>query len=252
MTFLNIQKCRQTVLPLLISGLILSCSPLNPLGLASQEYTAIAELNKIANKNVIQVQGIVVNIAPFLEGGAYQLQDATGSVWVKTDKPLPPKGVSLSVKGEVQYEGISVGQQQLGESYILEVAQEPQSSVVTQSSSPVPSPSSSPSVIVPTPEVSPSPVLSVPSPSVTSVASPLPSPEVTPAPVVPSPSPSVSPIASPAVSAQTLTVNPTEPSQVTIPVASPIAKPTTSQPKVSSPAKLNLDDRFLPHKSLPK
>ncbi len=239
MTFLNIQKCRQTVLPLLISGLIISCSPLNPLGLASQEYTVIAELNKVANRSLIQVQGIVVNVAPFLDGGAYQLQDATGSVWVKTDKPLPKKGVSLSVKGEIQYEGISVGQQQLSESYILEVSQEPQPSAITQTSLSVPA-SPAPS---PIPAASP-----IPSPSVTSEVS---LPETSPTPV-PSPSPSVTPTASPAVSAQPLTVTPSEPTQIAVPVGSPTTQPTTNQPKVQPPAKLNLDDRFLPHKSLPK
>ncbi|MEB3309625.1 MAG: hypothetical protein VKJ02_05285 [Snowella sp.] len=251
MTFLNIQKCRQTILPLLISGLIISCSPLNPLGLASQEYTAITELNKIAHKSPIQVKGVVVNIAPFLEGGAYQLQDATGSVWVKTDKPLPPKGVSLSVKGELQYEGIAVGQQQLGETYILEISQEPQSSVVTRESvtpekPPQPTVLSSPSEASNLPLPSPTPTIA-PS-SVTSVTPSL--PEATSA--VPTPAPSVTPIADPPVSAQPLTVNPTEPKQTAIPVTAPDDKPKTSQPKVQPPAKLNLDDRFLPHKSLSK
>ena len=129
MTFFKIYHWRKKAIPFLISGLIISCSPLNPLGLASGEYTAIAELGKIANQSNVTLKGIVVNIAPFLAGGAYQLQDATGTVWVRTDKPLPPKGSSLAVKGELKYEAIFVGKQQLGESYLLELSQESQSSL---------------------------------------------------------------------------------------------------------------------------
>ena len=140
MTFFKIYHWRKKAISFLISGLIISCSPLNPFGLASGEYTAIAELRKISNQSNITLKGIVVNVAPFLEGGAYQLQDATGTVWVRTDKPLPPKGSSLVVKGELQYEAIFVGKQQLGESYLLELSQEPQSSLTSTDSPPASTP----------------------------------------------------------------------------------------------------------------
>lgn len=255
MTFFKIYHWRKKAIPFLISGLIISCSPLNPLGLASGEYTAIAELGKIANQSNVTLKGIVVNIAPFLEGGAYQLQDATGTVWIRTDKPLPPKGSSLAIKGELKYEAIFVGKQQLGESYLLELSQEPQSSVSSTEQTPVPTPSdrlptvSKPPLLLPiqaeirpatpTPE---SPVLQVPPPS-TEIKDPVSSPPAQTE--VPAPTPSTQPIQDP-----TLSPSPPPKNKVINPVVPSPIKPTATQSK--PPAKINIDDQFLPHKRLPK
>lgn len=103
-------------LPLIISGLILSCSPLNPLGWASPEQTKIGGLGQLKNQSVVEIEGIVINVAPFLDGGAYQIQDETGTVWVKSDRPLPTKGKTVKVRGELSYQAIFIGQEKLGES----------------------------------------------------------------------------------------------------------------------------------------
>ncbi|MBE9176189.1 hypothetical protein IQ225_14345 [Synechocystis salina LEGE 06155] len=110
---------RKLFFPLFLSGWMVSCSPLNPFGLA-QEYLDIAKLEEISNQRTVNVQGIVVNVAPFLEGGAYQIQDKTGRVWVKTDRQLPRKGTVLSIRGEVAFEPIFIGPEKLGESYLVE------------------------------------------------------------------------------------------------------------------------------------
>jgi hypothetical protein len=241
--FLN-QPWRRISLSLLLSGLILSCSPLNPFGLASQEYVSINALSQLSNQRVVYLKGIVVNLAPFLEGGAYQLQDGTGAVWIKTDKPLPKKGTALTVKGELAYQAIFIGQDKLGESYMLEIEQQPETASVilpppatnqthspgiqAQISSPEPAPSSSI-------ELAPSPT---PVPSSSSIPSPAPSPSPSPSPSprapsvkipVPNPSPGIkpSPKSSPQISVQ-------------------------STPKPSSKVKFNPDERFLPHKELSK
>ncbi|WLT38366.1 hypothetical protein NON20_23480 [Synechocystis sp. B12] len=46
---------------------MVSCSPINPFGMA-QEYLDIAKLEEISNQRTVNIQGIVVNVAPFLEG----------------------------------------------------------------------------------------------------------------------------------------------------------------------------------------
>lgn len=263
MTFFKIYHWRKKAIPFLISGLIISCSPLNPLGLASGEYTAIAELGKISNQSNVTLKGIVVNVAPFLEGGAYQLQDATGTVWIRTDKPLPPKGSSLAVKGELQYEAIFVGKQQLGESYLLELSQEPQSSVSSTEPSPASTPPSKdaippsdrpptvskPPLLLPiqaeTPPTKPIPA----SPTVETSPPPAKDPVVTP-PVqaeTPKPTPSTQPITVPSPSPPK---NKPEQNKVINPVVPSPSQTTPTKPK--TPPKINVDDQFLPHKRLQK
>ena len=250
----------------MISGLIISCSPLNPLGLASGEYTAIAELGKISNQSNVTLKGIVVNVAPFLEGGAYQLQDATGTVWIRTDKPLPPKGSSLAVKGELQYEAIFVGKQQLGESYLLELSQEPQSSLSSTEPSPASTPPSKdailpsdrpptvskPPLLLPIQAETPPPNPIPASPTVETSPLPVKDPVVTP-PVqaeTPKPTPSIQPIAVPSPSPSSPPKNKPEQNKVINPVVPSPSQTTPTKPK--TPTKINVDDQFLPHKRLQK
>ena len=278
MTFFKIYHWRKKAIPFLISGLMISCSPLNPLGLASGEYTAIAELGQISNQSNVTLKGIVVNVAPFLEGGAYQLQDATGTIWVRTEKPLPPKGSSLAVKGELKYEAIFVGTQQLGESYLLELSQEPQTSLSSTDAPPTSTPPaqdvvvprdrppvSKPALLLPIqaetpPPIPASPVLEVSPPPTEpkdSVSSPPPKTEVQdtvappPAEVeVPIPTPSSQPIEVSSPSPSSPPKNKPEPNRVINPVVPASSKPTPT--KTKPPAKINIDDQFLPHKRLQK
>jgi hypothetical protein len=243
--FLN-QPWRRISLSLLLSGLILSCSPLNPFGLAFQEYVSINTLSQLSNQRVVYLKGIVVNLAPFLEGGAYQLQDATGAVWIKTDKPLPKKGTALTVKGELAYQAIFVGQDKLGESYVLEIEQQPETaSVILPPTATNQTQTPGVQAQMLSPESAPSPGIELaPSPTPVPSASVLPSPAPFPSPT-PSPSPSPSPSAP----------------SVKIPVPNPGIKPSPksspqlsvqSTPNPSSKVKFNPDERFLPHKELSK
>ena len=224
-------------LPLIISGLILSCSPLNPLGWASPEQTKIGGLGQLKNQSVVEIEGIVINVAPFLDGGAYQIQDETGTVWVKSDRPLPTKGKTVKVRGELSYQAIFIGQEKLGESYLLELNQDltatnlvpqPLASNAPVPNAPVTSQASPPPQVSPSPQASPSPQVSPspqtpPSPSPNSVSIPVSPPKDT----QPSPQPKASPTAK----------------------ASPSPKPT---PKTQPSSKFNPDDFLLPHKRLLK
>jgi len=245
-------RWHKIVLPLFISGLILSCSPLNLFGLASQEYTNINELSRLSNQRVVYVHGLVVNVAPFLEGGAYQIQDATGSVWIKTDKPLPPKGTSLVVRGEIAYQAIFIGQDKLGESYILELAQESEEGTKTSQPPlklPIQAQENPPPIISPEPSSSP---IVEPKPNETTPDVPVSIPIAKPT-VKPTTKPSAIPTAKP-------TVKPTTKPSAT-PTAKPSPSPTTKPATSSSPKpspqsqvnpKFNPDEQFLPHKQLYK
>jgi hypothetical protein len=71
----------------------------------------------------IYLQGEVANRAPFLAGGAYELQDATGTIWVIANQTLPEIGDKVTVRGQVQFQSIPLGGRDLGEVYVQEEAQ---------------------------------------------------------------------------------------------------------------------------------
>ncbi|MBW4492646.1 MAG: hypothetical protein KME26_06055 [Oscillatoria princeps RMCB-10] len=86
--------------------------------------TDIGEIQQKREVNsTVYVQGKVEKRAPFLGAGAYQLQDATGSIWVITNKTLPNQGDEVSIKGSVNYESIPVAGLEIGEVYIKEQEQ---------------------------------------------------------------------------------------------------------------------------------
>ena len=116
------QRWRLGTLTLLLGGLI-SCGQLATIG-ANVNVTNIRDLqqNRTAYSTVY-LKGRVENQAPFLGTGAYEVRDATGSIWVITTKALPNKGDEVLIKGEVQYKSIPVGGQDLGEVYVTEVEQ---------------------------------------------------------------------------------------------------------------------------------
>src|SRR4028119_2342830 len=133
---------------LLFGGGLVSCSNSGPLGIGGinlngvgGNVTKISEIQK--NKNsaaTVHLQGQVATRAPFLGSGAYKLQDATGAVWVMTSQSLPDVGDEVLIKGQLQFQSIPVGGQDLGEVYIQEEQQlqrkagQPRQPVPTQGS----------------------------------------------------------------------------------------------------------------------
>lgn len=145
MLTINWSFSQQVILGSVLAGLILSCSPLHLWGLA-QGTTSIGSLSADGgDRRRVFLQGQVVNVAPFLMGGAYQIQDATGRIWVRSQGALPKKGASLSVQGEITAEAIFVGTEKLAESYIKEISQQ-------LSATPAPSPSQPIAVETPPPQ----------------------------------------------------------------------------------------------------
>jgi hypothetical protein len=264
------QTCRKVLFPLFLSGWMVSCSPLNPFSWA-QTYLDIDKLNEVANQRTVNLQGIVVNVAPFLEGGAYQIQDKTGKVWVKTNGALPKKGDVISVKGEVAYEAIFIGPEKLGESYVIEITTPQPNETATSTNTKKPNTAATVTA-TPTPDETPPPINATkPNPETPitetvvteTVETKTTTPGSTAIEVVES-APETSPVESdvPASGAAALTQPPpataTKPSPAkapTLPVANPQApRPIANSTPTPTPSKSrpNLDDQFLPHKRLAK
>jgi len=114
---------------LLFTGGLASCANSLPLGLGginignnSLNVTPINELQQNRDATaVVSVLGQVTNLAPFLGTGAYQLQDATGTIWVLTNQEAPQVGDQLLIRGQLQFQSIPVGGQELGEVYVEEL-----------------------------------------------------------------------------------------------------------------------------------
>ncbi|MGK7938940.1 MAG: DNA-binding protein [Crocosphaera sp.] len=126
MKILNIRGIHGAIVSLVVGGLI-GCAPMSYLGLAQPSTTPIDELSTQtatttpSEDDLIRLEGKVVDRAPFLDSGSYQLQDETGTVWVLTNGPLPQTGERVQITGKVTYQSIPVGGQDMGELYILEV-----------------------------------------------------------------------------------------------------------------------------------
>ena len=77
----------------------------------------------------VYLKGKVINTAPFLGTGAYELQDKTGSMWVFSKESLPVVGKNLTIRGEVKYQSITVNamkNEDFGDFYINEIHRLPE------------------------------------------------------------------------------------------------------------------------------
>lgn len=109
------------VLGILSAGFLGSCGEVSSPVKIPVNVTPISQIlqhPKVGTR--VNVKGTVTQQAPFLESGAYQIQDETGKIWVIRDSPLPNSGDRLVIKGIVQYESIPVGKQEFGEVYLDE------------------------------------------------------------------------------------------------------------------------------------
>ncbi|MEM8503482.1 MAG: hypothetical protein AAF716_10060 [Cyanobacteria bacterium P01_D01_bin.1] len=98
--------------------------PLPPVGLPSLrlpgQTTAIDSLSAERAEEKVSVSGSVTKRVATLDGWLYQLQDATGSLWVVTNQSDPAVGEIATVSGTVKYEAIVVDEIDAGEVYLQE------------------------------------------------------------------------------------------------------------------------------------
>lgn len=91
--------------------------------LADPTITDIGTVQPNNRGTKIYLRGKVTAQAPLLGSGAYQLEDKTGKVWVLTNEKLPQQGEEIAIEGQVEYQDISIEQQNMGELYIVQVQQ---------------------------------------------------------------------------------------------------------------------------------
>ncbi len=99
----------------------LASTPLNNL-VSQWSVTNINQLLQTRPQNtIVTLRGKVQAIAPLVGTSAYQLEDASGKIWVLTSNPnLPKVGDILLIKGQTRYESIIVAGQERGELYLQE------------------------------------------------------------------------------------------------------------------------------------
>lgn len=108
------------ILPLMIFGLISCNFPIVAIPILNNPHT-ISQIEQQKPDTKISLIGQVINVAPFLRGGAYQLKDNTGNIWVITEEDLPNKGEQVKIKGLIKKENIVIETQDFSEYYLIEL-----------------------------------------------------------------------------------------------------------------------------------
>ncbi|NEP86240.1 MAG: hypothetical protein F6K18_05055 [Okeania sp. SIO2C2] len=118
-------KFKTILILLLVTGLI-SCGKITET--AIKLNLNVSRISQIQTKGKIDRQvylkGTVESKAPFLETGAYELTDDTGSIWIFTTAELPEVGTEITIKGKISYQSIVVpelGNQDVGDFYVEEI-----------------------------------------------------------------------------------------------------------------------------------
>ncbi len=220
---LFIMLLKRSLLPFLIGVGLIGCNPSSYLGFAlpNPPLTPIADLKPQTGNVIVYLKGKVGDRAPFLGSSAYQLQDSTGTIWIRTNQPPPKKGEEIVIRAQVEYQAIQVGNQALGEVYVVELEKfAPQ---IAQAPSPTPQPQAQS-----TASPSPKPVANQPSPS---------------------PQPSVKP-STPQPPKPVANQPPTPPQPSVKPTVPQPSKPIANQPPTpaKTPAKPKPEPAFMPHK----
>ncbi|TVQ59331.1 MAG: hypothetical protein EA366_05050 [Spirulina sp. DLM2.Bin59] len=91
-------------------------------GAIADRFTTGGQISHIEAQQAgqsIRLEGQVTQQAAFLEGGAYEVEDSSGRIWVLTTGELPAVGDRLTIQGEIVYEDIGI--EGMGEVYIREL-----------------------------------------------------------------------------------------------------------------------------------
>ncbi len=117
-------RFNRSLIPLL-SGLFLLNGCDTPLDIGV-DVTPLGTLSQEQVGNEVTVEGVVGDRAPLLDGGAYVLQDETGTIWVISEEGVPEAGDSLRVQGTLEQREIVINQRDYGELYLQEQQRTPQ------------------------------------------------------------------------------------------------------------------------------
>jgi hypothetical protein len=99
---------RKRLLVRLVAGAILAASALVSAACASMTINKVlADPSRYRNREV-RLSGAVVDSYSLAGRGAYRIDDATGQLWVVSDRGTPRKGARVMVKGTIR-EGFNLG-----------------------------------------------------------------------------------------------------------------------------------------------
>ena len=65
----------------------------------------------------------ILQLAPFVNNAAYQVEDTTGKIWVVTNNAPPKLGQNISIKSKIEYQSLPFAEEELGDFYLLELEQ---------------------------------------------------------------------------------------------------------------------------------
>ncbi len=109
-----VNKLQQISLWIILLGILVGCrSPL----------ISIAGISASKIGKTVYLTGKVVHLAPLVDRAAYQVEDATGKIWVVTTQEPPELGQLINIKGKIEYQSLLFAEQELGEFYVIELEQ---------------------------------------------------------------------------------------------------------------------------------
>jgi hypothetical protein len=82
--------------------------------------TAIESLNRQKENSAVVVAGRVVTVAPLIGRVAYEVQDATGTIWVLAPQ-APAANSEVKVHGTLRFESVRIENQETSEVYIQQM-----------------------------------------------------------------------------------------------------------------------------------
>ena len=83
----------------------------------------LARLAKVDQAKTVHVKGEVLRLSPLLDGMAYEIQDATGRMWIQTQRRDVMPGEIAYVKGKLRRRTASIEGEDFGEAYVEELSQ---------------------------------------------------------------------------------------------------------------------------------
>ncbi|MEB3337394.1 MAG: hypothetical protein VKJ46_08035 [Leptolyngbyaceae bacterium] len=82
------------------------------------EITQIRDFKPQPDPTPVYLEGVVGKQVPFLAMRVYELQDATGKIWVLTKENPPRMGAKVLIKGTVKHHDITLGGKTTTEVYV--------------------------------------------------------------------------------------------------------------------------------------
>ena len=108
------------IIPLLL--VILGWTNITNVPISSSDIIPISEIREDSDnpQKVVKIKGKISKIVPLVASFAYQVEDNTGKIWVVTKNQPPQVNQEIVVQGILQYQDITIGEEDFGDFYVLE------------------------------------------------------------------------------------------------------------------------------------